>query len=175
MIPLFAGLTAANLLVLITVFAFGWFAFGVDGRPTGAYTLHLTLGIFAGLLATLSHLTVYTYFMATSKWLRAATHKGNLDPARFVVPAAAGKRRVLGWVMGAIVLTMVAMFAGAGADPTVAPWWPGEVHLALALLAVAANEVSALAELRLIREQGRLMDEALEILNRTPGLVAERA
>lgn len=175
MIPLFLGLSFANLLLLATVFGAGLLVIDSFGKPTWVYSYHLALGFAAGLMTLLAHLGVYTYFMATSRWLQAATEKANLDVNDFAVPAYAAKRRVFPVAMTAIVVTMLTMFAGAAADPTVRPWWPGEVHLTIAALALAANALCALLEYRLIRVQGRRMDNALAILNRTPGLVIEEA
>jgi hypothetical protein len=165
MIPLFLGLSAANLLLLAIVFGLGLFAVDPAGKATTMYGYHLVMGFAAGLLTALAHLAVYTYFMATSKWLNAAADKAGLDPARYVSPALARKRRVLPVALGAIGVTMLAMFAGAAADPTVRPWWPAEVHLATAALAIAANALGALMEYRLIRDQGALMDLALAVFN----------
>ena len=60
---------------------------------------------------------------------------------------------------------MVAMFAGAAADPTVKPWWSGQVHLLFASLAIAINLVCITCQYYLIRLQGQLMDTVLELVN----------
>jgi len=172
---LFLGLTAANLLLLSIVFGLGLFATDAADQPTWIYSYHIALAIAAGMMTLLTHLAVYTYFMATSRWLQAATDKANLDPNAYAAPALAAKKRVLPLAMTAIVLTMLTMFAGAGADPTLRRLWPAEVHLAIAALAVAANALCAALEFRLIKAQGRLMDGALAILNNTPGLIIEQA
>lgn len=165
MIPLFLGLASANLILLLGVFTLGLMVIGGDGRPTSVYPYHLAAGIGTGFMCTLAHLSVYMYFMATTKWLAAATDKAALDPQAFTLPAAAAKRRVFRYVMLAIVSVMVAMFAGAAADPTVRPWWPGEVHLAIAAFAVCTNFVCHALEYRAIRAQGALMDAALRTMN----------
>ena len=175
MVPLFIGLTAANLILLCGVFVIGLLTpgSGVGDKPTGFYAYHLSLGIAAGMVTLAAHLAVYMYFMATSRWLQAATDKANLNPNDFAAPALRGKRRVLPCVMGAIVAVMLTMFAGAAADPTVNPWWPGEVHLAVGAIAIVANAFCAVVEFRMIKKQGKLMDDALAILNRLPGVVVQ--
>ena len=175
MIPLFLGLTAANLLLLLAVFGIGLFTFDAADKPTALYTYHIALGIAAGLMTTITHLAAYTYFMATSRWLQAATDKANLESAYFAIPALANKKKMTPVAMTPIVITMLAMFAGAAADPTVRPWWPGTVHMGVAAVAIGANLFCAMLEYKLIRGQGKLMDGALEILNRTPGVTVERA
>ena len=57
---------------------------------------------------------------------------------------------------------------GALADPTAPAPWPGELHMTLGAVAIAVNVVCAVAELRVIRAQSRLMDEALSLLNTMP-------
>ena len=174
MIPLFIGLSAANLLLLSAVFGIGLFTFDAAGKSTQLYSYHIAMGIVAGMTTLLDHLSVYTYFMATSRWLQAATDKANLDPAAFAAPALAAKKRAFPVAMAAVAVTMLTMFAGAGADPTVHPLWPAEVHLTLGALAILVNMLCAALEYKFIRAQGRLMDGALGILNRTPGVVMEQ-
>lgn len=164
MIPLFFGLTAANLLLMVGVFVLGMFTKDMDNAPTFIYPYHITLGVAVGLIAALTHVTVYTYFMATTKWLRAATDKANLDPAFYVEIPMRRKRRALPVSMIAIVATMLCLFAGAGADTTL---WPREVHLVTAILAIAVNFACAAAQYILIRDQTRLIHAALDVVNRS--------
>ncbi|MDX1681679.1 MAG: hypothetical protein R3336_01035 [Phycisphaeraceae bacterium] len=165
MIPLFFGLTAANLLMLTLVFALGLVAVGPEAEPTQWYGVHIALAIAAGLLAAFVHVAIYTYFMATSKWLRAAADKCGLDLEQFVRPALDRKRRVFPIAIGAVVLTMITMFAGAGADSTFVPLWPSEVHLALAAITLPAHGLAAIFEYRMITAQGQLMDDVLARVN----------
>lgn len=168
MIPLFLGLSAANMILLAFAFGLGLFATDAAGRPTHHYPFHVTMGIAAGLMTCLTHLAVYTYFMATSKWLQAATDKANLGLNRFVTPTIGHKGRCLRASLGAIIVTMVTMFAGAASDPvTPQPWWSGRVHLVMALGALGVNMAAATIQFDLVRNQGRLMDEALGILNQS--------
>lgn len=165
MIPLFLGLTAANLIILAGVFALG---LGVGGDVAALYTYHIAFGLTAGLMALLTHLSVYVYFMATSKWLAAATDKAGLDADRFARPAERHKRRAFVLAMSIIALTMITMFAGAGADVTVSALWPGELHLLLAVAAIVANGFGALGEYQLIRKQSNLMDAAAVYVSGDP-------
>lgn len=171
MIPLFLGLQAANHLLLLIAFGAGlWFSEFRGGAAGGSdwHGYHVGLGIMAGLFCTFAHVGTYMYFMATFKWLRAATEKAGLDPRRFAQPARRNKSRSFPLMMGAIAATMLAMFAGAAADPTAGAWWPGQVHLVVAAAAIAINFAAAARLFMLVREQGRLMDGALAILNADP-------
>lgn len=167
MIPLFFGLTAANLLLMASVFVLGTLTMDMDNAPTFIYPYHIALGVAVGLIATLTHVAVYTYFMATTKWLRAATDKANLDPAFYVEIPMRRKRRALPISMIAIIATMLCLFAGAGADTTLHPLWPSEVHLISAILAIAVNFLCAAAQYVLIRDQSRLINAAVEVVNRS--------
>lgn len=166
MIPLFLGLTIANLLLMAAVFCMGLFVVDHTGQVTSMYARHLVLGLGTGLMATLTHVAVYMYHMATARWLQAATDKVGESQARWAAPALTRKRKVFFIMMATIGVTMLAMFAGAAADPMVNPWWPGEVHMMAGLLALAANGSAAISEYRHIRRQGELMDDALAELNR---------
>ncbi len=166
MISLFLGLSTANVLLLGCVFGLGLFATDAAAKPTGVYVLHVSMAIAAGLMTTLTHVGVYTYFMATHKWLLAATHKADLDHARFVAPPLARKARALKLALAGIGATLLAMFAGAATDPTLpSRWVPAPLHLASGLAAVAINGISALAQFPIVRQQSQLIDEALAILN----------
>ena len=161
MIPLFLGLTVANLTLLAVVFIMGLNAIDAAGGATGWYAYHVAAGIGAGLVTVLTHVAVYTYFMATTKWLAAATDKVALDEVRFVSPARRRKSRQFVVMMTVVGLTMLTMFAGAGADSTLSPLWPAQVHQVLAMIAIAANVLAAAIEYQLIRAQGQLIDQAL--------------
>ncbi len=178
MISLFLGLGTANLLLLSMTFGLGLFATDGGHEPTGIFAYHITIGIASGLMTALTHTAVYTYLMATSKWLHAAADKAALPPEQYVAPAYARKRRAMVVCMGAIGVTVMAMFAGAASDPA-APiaWWPKGGHLILAVLALAVNAIAMAKQFTLIREQGTLMDRALAILNAftTPPTQAKHA
>lgn len=165
MFPLFLGLTLANLLLMSAVFVLGLFVIDHTNEPTAAYDWHIPMGVAAGLMAALTHVGIYMYHMATARWLAAATDKTGVPEGRWVAPALRRKRRIFFLMMAAIGTTMLAMFAGALADPTVSPLWPGEVHLAAGVVALSVNVAVALSQARHIRAQGRLMDDALHTIN----------
>jgi hypothetical protein len=173
MASLFIGMTVANLLLLCTVFGMGLYVIGADGKPTGVYAYHISLAIAATFVTLGTHVGVFMYFMATCKWLQAATDKAALDVQRFITPAFENKRRVFACLMAPIVVVMLASFAGAGADPALAPLWSPKVHLAVAAAAIVVNLFAAMLEFKFIKAQGRLMEDALTILNNKPGVVVE--
>lgn len=174
MIPLFIGMTLANLLLLCGVFGLGLFVVGADEKTTSVYAYHISLAIAAAFVTLATHVGTYMYFMATSRWLQAATDKVGLEPRRFAAPALDNKRRSLPCIMMPILAMMAAAFAGAGADRTLAPIWRPEYHLAAGVIAIAVNIFAAMLEFKLIKAQGALMALALAILNQKPGVVVEQ-
>ena len=165
MISLFLGLHIANMLILALVFSMGWMAIDPADQPTAIYAYHVAMGIGSGLMATLAHVVVYVYFMATTRWLEAAADKADLDPAQYIQPSLVRKKRVFVIAMGPVAITMLALFTGAGADPSRYPTWPIQIHLIMAGLAIIANLACALLEYRYICEQGSLMAHALGVLS----------
>lgn len=168
MLKLFTGLACANMIVLIGTFLIGPFAVSQGNTPTDLYAYHITMGVASCLLATVTHLAVFTYFMATSKWLEAASDKAGLDRTQYVAPAYTQKRGAIKLAMIGIGVMLLAVFAGAGADPTVNPLWPSGVHMTTAIIALSVNLGCMLGEAKLIKQQGKLMDQALAVFNPPP-------
>ena len=161
--PLFIGLSMTNILLLAAVFVSGTVPAGslIPGR------FHVPLAIFTGLFGVLAHMISFTYFMATTRWLMAATEKQDLDRRRFVVRPAHAKRRALWLCMLAVTATMLALFSGAAAAaPSAAA--ARLVHPVAAVAAVAANLVALLGLFGLVRARAGLMDEALTLVNSAP-------
>ena len=175
MIPLFLGLTAVNLLSLTAVFVVGLALNDAGGEAASLYTMHVMLGILAGLACALTHVAVFTYFMATTKWLGAATVKASLDESSFVADSLRRKGRAFVLAMVAIVATTVTMIGGAGADKAVSPLWTPQLHLLAGALTIALNFLCAIGEYKLIAVQGRQMDEAAAILCRQLDVQTKRA
>ena len=171
---IFLGITCANILLLVGVFVLGVLAVNIDVGATSMYEPHIIMGIIAGLMALATHITTYTYFIATTKWLTAACETGAIDESKFVVVAKGYKKRVFGTAMSAIFPTMIAMFAGAGADSVYSSsLWSPKVHMALAIFAIGMNIFAAKREYGFIVKQKVLMDEALAILNDNPNVVVQ--
>lgn len=176
MIPLFLGLSAANILLLLISFGLGLSATDAGHSPTEMFSYHVAIGIATGLMTTLTHVSVYTYFMATSKWLHAAADKAGLAEGRYVQPSLARKKKIFAIVMAAIGVTVLTMIVGAASDPTVPdPWVPEGLHMAMAFLSLAVNAAAAAAQFPLIRWQGHLIDEALAGVNNTLSREAQHA
>ncbi len=162
MISLFLGLTMANLLLLGTVFVMGL------GASQSGGAQHVTWAVAAGLLTALVHSVVYTYFMGTSRWLAAAADKADLDSQPFIKEPLDRKKTALFVMLVPVGVTMLTMMGGAATETL--PWWPAGVHLGLGIATLLVNIGAAVWEFRLIRAQGRSMDDALALLNRKSDL-----
>ena len=164
MISVVIGLSAANLLLLIGVWCLG-LTFAGSARGDALYTLHVTLAILASLMSILVHVAVFTYFMATTKWLTAAADKAALAADDYILPSQRRKSRALICLMGAFVAMLITVLAGAAADTT-GRGWVSQIHMWLGALTIAVNLVAAIGEYHLVAHQGRLLHRAATILGR---------
>jgi hypothetical protein len=153
MVSLFLGLTAANLVGLLAALALGYASVG---RPElkGYHTL---AGTLAALLCVGVHCVVFTYFVATAKWVRHAVAVKGLDES-LVAPTRSFKAMAFPAALFAMFSVFGAACLGAAHDSYgVEPTWH---HLA-ALLALLVNAGAAAMELSAIARNGRLIDDVL--------------
>jgi len=157
MIPLFLGLTAFNLLCLITTTLLGHHL----ARGGHASSTHLLLGVLTTMACIAVHCIVFTYFIATAKWVQHAIAVKQLDAA-LAEPTRSFKRQAFPGALMAMASVFAAAVLGAARDNYAIPkWW----HHGAAILAVAVNVVVAFFEYRAIARNGRLIDSILERTN----------
>lgn len=160
MILLFLGLTLANLICLGIAAALGYAS--ADGRSD---PWHILAGLLAALLCVGVHCVVFTYFVATAKWVKHAIAVKQLD-AKLAEPTRSFKAMALPAVMLAILSVLLAAALGAVTDSyQINPLWH---HLA-ALVMLAINILAAGLEYVAIRRNGRLIDEVLERVGMSAG------
>ena len=154
MISLFLGLTLANLICLCTAAALGYW-YGEEG----AGQWHVAAGALAAIVCCAVHCVVFTYFIATAKWMQHAIAVKGLDPA-LATPTRSFKAQAFPAALAAIAMVFVTAVLGAAADNQyVKPL----VHHLVALTMIATNVLSAIAEYRAIRNNGLLIDRVLEL------------
>ena len=153
MTSLFLGLTIANLVALLTTVGLGYAAVGQDGwRPW-----HMLAGALSALLCIAVHCVVFTYFIATAKWVRHAVAVKRLDEA-YVTPTRSFKAQAFPAALGAMLAVFLTAIFGAAVDNhMLAPAW----HHGAALGAVAVNLLAAAVEYGAIGRNGRLIDRIL--------------
>ena len=163
MLSLFLALTAFNLLCLLLTAALGYVYGGSQVTQW-----HALAGVVATITCCAMHCVVFTYFIATAKWVQQAVTVKQLDPA-LVAPTRSFKMQAF----PAALLAMSSVFIAAlfGAARASYGVWPG-YHHALAWLAIAINGLVAVAEYRAIARNGRLIDQILGIINSPPAHAA---
>jgi hypothetical protein len=154
MIPLFIGLTLVNLLSLGAAAGLGYAA----RRGYAVAPWHILAGALAALTCCAVHCVVFTYFIATAKWVRHAVTVKSLDPA-LVSPTRSFKAQAFPAAMAAMAVVFATAVCGAAADNYHGRWhaW----HHALAVASLAVNLLVALLEYRAIDRNGRLIDGVL--------------
>ena len=159
MLSLFLALTAFNLLCLLLTAALGYAYAGAGGSQW-----HAMAGAISALTSCAVHCVVFTYFVATSKWVRQAVEVKKLDPS-LISPTRSFKLQAFPGAMIAMASVFIAALAGAA---TVSYGTSPAYHHVLAWVAVAINGVVAVAEYRAIARNGQLIDEILHRIGSAP-------
>lgn len=161
MIPLFLGLTALNLLCLIATAALGY----ATARGIAVGQWHILAGALSAIVCCAVHSVVFTYFIATAKWIQHAVTVKQLDPA-LTAPTRSFKAQAVPAALAAIAGVTAAALLGAYADSYQRSSMP---HQIAALTAIAINLLAAGAEYRAISRNGALIDTILsQIARKTP-------
>ena len=158
MIPLFLGLTLVNLLCLGTATALGYMSLGDAGQSKG---MHILAGALGTLVCVGVHCVVFTYFIATAKWVQHAVAVKHLD-ASLTAPTRSFKMQAFPAALAAMAIVFVTAILGAARDNYVIPrvW-----HHSFAIASLAVNVVVAAIEYRAIARNGRLIDSILARIN----------
>jgi len=155
MIPLFIGLSLVNLLCLSVAMLLGYYA------PQSERGMHILAGTLATLVCCGVHCVVFTYFIATAKWVQHAIVVKKLDPA-LVEPTRSFKMQAFPAALAAMASVFAAAVLGAARDNYGTPkWW----HHAAAIGAVMVNVAVAFIEYRAIARNGQLIDTVLARAN----------
>jgi hypothetical protein len=156
MISLFLGLTAFNLICLALTAILGYMSMS---RPA-LVDLHVLVGAMTALACCAVHCIVFTYFLATAKWLQHAVMVKHLDPA-LTQPTRSFKAQALPAAIGAMSIVFITAVCGAAvANYGLNLIW----HHLLALLSLAVNVLVAAVEFRAIRRNANLIDRVLALI-----------
>ncbi|CAN5585805.1 hypothetical protein BH09PLA1_BH09PLA1_26940 [soil metagenome] len=159
MTSLFLLATALNLLALIATMVLGY---GVsNGKPWSQQ--HQLAGVLATILCCAVHCIVFTYFIATAKWVQHAVTVKHLDPA-LVAPTRSFRAAAFPAALAAMAIVCLAAFVGAA---TFGYQLRPIYHHVTAILAIAINAIVAFIEYRAIDNNGKLIDRILATI--TPG------
>jgi hypothetical protein len=161
-IPLFLGLTIFNLLSLLATAGLGY---GVMLRGATFAPYHQLLGVLSTIACCAVHCIVFTYFIATAKWVQHAIEVKQLDPA-LGHPTRSFKAHAFPAALSAMLIVFLAAVAGViTLGYGIRPIW----HHLLATASVLINAGAAVIEYRAIVKNGRLIDGILERVNGTSG------
>ena len=154
MIPLFLGLTLANLTALLATIALGYAAMPAT---SALRSWHMLAGALTALLCVAVHCIVFTYFIATAKWIQHAATVKRLD-ADYTAPTRSFKAQAFPAALAAMAIVFITAVFGAATDnQIISPAW----HHLLALTAFAVNLAAAAIEYNAISHNGQLIDQIL--------------
>ncbi|HTL30577.1 MAG TPA: hypothetical protein VL282_15205 [Tepidisphaeraceae bacterium] len=154
MIPLFVGVTLVNLIALGVTCALGYAV--SSGHDLGPY--HQLAGVLATLACCGMHCIVFTYFIATAKWIQHAITVKHLDPA-LASPTRSFKQQAFPAALLAMAITFIAAVSGAITfSYRISPRW----HHGIAITALVTNVIVAIVEYRAIARNGALIDDLLK-------------
>ena len=153
MIPLFLGLTLANILTLCVTGALGY----LGTTSASARSWHTLAGALATLVACGVHCVVFTYFIATAKWVQHAVSTRQLDP-NFTRPTRSFRKQAFPAALLAMAVTFAAAILGAARDNGMVS---RDAHHFPAVAAFATNILVAIIEYNAVARNGRLIDSVL--------------
>jgi hypothetical protein len=158
MIPLFLSLILFNLLFLAATTALGYGVM-IGHRDLAAY--HQLAGALATLICCGVHCVVFTYFIATAKWVQHAVSLKRLD-ASLIAPTRSFKAQAFPAALLAMAIVFLTAVVGAatfsyGVRPI--------IHHALAIASLLVNVACAAVEYRAIARNGALIDRILALVN----------
>ena len=106
---------------------------------------------------------VFTYFIATGKWIEHAILVKQLDP-KIALPTRTFKAAAFPAALGSMTLAITTAIIGAAVDNQyLSPAW----HHVLAMLLLVGNLGAAFVEYRAIRDNGVLIDTILAQIGAT--------
>ncbi|MBC8107445.1 MAG: hypothetical protein H7Z14_12700 [Anaerolineae bacterium] len=160
MTSLFLVATGMNLLALIATMILGY---GVsNGKPWSSQ--HQLAGVLATIFCCGVHCIVFTYFIATAKWVQHAVTVKHLDQS-LVAPTRSFKAAAFPAALSAMAIVFLAAVLGAATfGYQIRPIY----HHVTAIVGIAINAIVALIEYRAIDKNAKLIDQILATINPAP-------
>jgi hypothetical protein len=158
-------LAPVNLLALVAAFGLGFASQAVGGAASGAtiYFLHFVLGLIAVHTALAVHCLIFIYFLGTGRWVKEVALAYGIPDQPLPRLTRDLKRRTFPPALLAMLTTIAAGSAGAGAY-----WrdWHWSVHAALAAAALLVNGWAHWVELRNVTINGGIIDAVMQEVDR---------
>jgi hypothetical protein len=152
MVILFLGLMLANFICLIATAIVGY---------AGMAAWHRLFGALASIVCVGVHCVVFTYFIASGRWIAHAIWIKQLEPS-LAAPTRPLRKAAFASALTVITLAIATAIIGAAVDNQyLAPPW----HQTLAILLLAANVLAGLIQFHAIRGNGMVIDGILARIN----------
>lgn len=166
MTRIFTTLATVNALALLAALSGGvLYKVGGPSRPPEdpTYLVHFSLGLLAAILTLLVHCLIFTYFLGTGRWVKEVGLAYELPDALLPRQTRELKRSTFPPALVAMLVTIAAVAAGAGAQLRE---WPWQVHAALAGAALLVNFWAFSVEYRNLRANALVIDQVLREVDR---------
>jgi hypothetical protein len=152
MTVLFLGLMLANFVCLIGTAVAGY---------GGVMHWHRVFGALAAMVCCGVHCVVFTYFIATGKWIEQAILVKKLDPG-IAAPTRPLRNRAFAAALSVIVVAIATAIVGAAVDNQyLSPAW----HHVMAVVLLAGNVGAGVVEYRCIGDNGMIIGGILKRIN----------
>jgi hypothetical protein len=156
-----------GFLFLATLVLLGWVTY--QGYLTSAGGLdagvHIRLALLGIVVALFTHTMTLFYFVGTGSRIKKVVKEYSLE-GTLVERTRRFKASLFPWLTYTPLATMAAFIVGGAAHTRV---WPGWIHGALAVAALAMNLVCAVVAIRCIGENVALIDEIDSLLPEDAG------
>ncbi len=161
MARLFVILASLNTLALVAVFVLGLLSKFWDHQ--NFFLPHFTFGLFTAIGTLLVHFIIFTYFLGTGRWVKEVGLAYDLPDEDLPRKTRELKRQSFPPALTAMLITIAASAAGAGAQMQVWSWW---VHFILAIITLIVNLWAFRLEYHCVRVNGQVMEAVLEEVDR---------
>ena len=166
MTRIFFSVALVDFVALLATFVVGlvFKLMGTTSEPL--WMAHLYLALFSAIATLLVHcLLIFTYFLGTGRWVKEVGIAYQLPDVPLLKLTRDLKRRTYPLSLFAMLITIAAVAAGAGAQNQL-PAWPWHVHLTLACLALLINGWAFVVAYRNIRINGSILEEVMREVER---------
>jgi hypothetical protein len=159
-IPLFLGLTLFNLICLLVTASLGY---GVLFAGAKYAPYHQLTGSLATVACCAVHCVVFTYFIATAKWVQHAIDVKRLDQS-LAAPTRSFRKQAFPAAILAMSLVFITAVVGVATfSYRIRPIW----HHTLSWVSIVVNLLVAVVEYRAIVRNGALIDSILTQIHST--------
>jgi hypothetical protein len=168
MTRIFTPLAILNTLALLAAYAVGVVSKlreSAHNPVDSTYLVHFGLGLGTAMLTLFVHCQVFTYFLGTGRWVKEVTLAYELPDTPWHKGTRELKRRTYPVALTAMLGTIAAAAAGAGAQLQ-EKWWPWPVHATLATLALLVNLWAFRREYRNINENTSIIEDVTAEVDR---------